>query len=808
MLGFMKCVVEAVTAKGVAGLLGLVPGGQYAYDLGGDALKRYRDKNAKKKLEDEVKELIAAKADVALAAAKQAVEEVAPHLSLREKELVTQYVASIPEAARQSMKRKDDPSGQSLPFGYTIHTAEDVAKVLPQYPPRFVSGDVVPGLSSWRLVERLGGGGFGEVWLARHEWKSDLCAVKFCTDPVARNRLITHEKDLIVRVMKHAGEHPSIVPLLECNLAGEAPWLMYEYVPGSTLADLMLDWQKLPPAERLKKAVATLHPLAAAVGHCHRIDPPIVHRDLKPANVLMSGDTPRITDFGIGSTAVDFLVAEETRGFRSMTGRLPTILSGSYSLLYASPQQRSGERPDPRDDVHALGVIAYQMLTGDLSATPGRDADDDLRDAGTPDDLISLIGKSVSQKADRRPKDATEWERELSARLPRVTGSAEVAAPASVVRVISPASPVVTHSAATPTIWLSVPGTWWAEEKAVCVTPADVVLDPKKTYRLRVAKSAFDLNLNGLAALREFSGLHTLSLGHCTNITNAGLEHLTALSSLRVLDLDSTWVRDAGLQYLSALTNLQDLCLNHTWVTDEGVKHLTTLANLRVLNLDRSYVRFAGMLPRSVFPSLQDLRLNNTSVTDVSLQHLSVLSSLQCLSLNSCNYVTDAAMKNLTTLSKLQSLSLNSCKYVTDAGMEQLAKLTTLRVLSLERTWVRDAGLEHLSSLSNLHELSLNNTWVTDRGLQYISALSTLRVLSLDNSWVTDLGLKHLSSLSNLECLSLNSCNSVTDEGLEELTTLSRLRHISLNSCKYVTDAGIVTLQLALPNCCVECIGR
>jgi serine/threonine protein kinase len=800
MLGFMKCVVEAVASKGVAGLLGLVPGGQYVFDLGADSLKRYREKNAKKKLEDEVKELISAKADVALAVAKQAVNEAAPQLSPREKELVTQYVASLPEAARQSMKRKDDPSGRSLPFGYTIRTAEDVAKVLPQYPPRFVAGDMVPGLSSWRLVERLGGGGFGEVWLARHEWKSDLCAVKFCTDPVARNRLITHEKDLIVRVMKHAGEHPNIVPLLECNLAGEAPWLMYEYVPGSTLADLMVDWQKLPPAVRLMKAVATLHPLAAAVGHFHKIDPPIVHRDLKPANVLMSGDTPRITDFGIGSTAVDFLVAEETHGVRSMTGRLPTMLSGSYSLLYASPQQRSGEPPNPRDDVHALGVIAYQMLTGDLSATPGRDADDDLRDAGTPDELISLIGKSVSQKADRRPKDATEWERELRARLP---GATEAAVQMPAVTVKAP-TPVVIHSTAIPTIWLSVPGTLWAEGKAVCVTPADVVLDPKKTYSLRVSKSANDSHLAGLAALRGFSGIHTLSLGHCAHITDAGLQHLAALPDLRVLDLDSTWVRDVGLQPLSALSNIQDLCLNNTWVTDEGLKHLTELANIRVLNLDRSYVRFAAMLPRSAFPCLQDLRLNNTAVNDVGLQHVTVHSSLQGLSLNACNNVTDAGLKNLAALSDLQSLSLNSCNYVTDAGMQHIGKLSKLRMLSLDSTWVRDAGLEHLGTLSSLKELSLNNTWVTDRGLRQISTLSNLRVLSLGSSWVTDMGLQHLRALSNLESLALNSCNHVTDEGLKHLTTLTSLRRLSLKWCSNVTEAGIVTLQLALPNCCVE----
>src|SRR5262245_50124435 len=80
-------------------------------------------------------------------------------------------------------------------------------------PPQFASGDPVPNRSTWTLVERLGQGGFGEVWQAKHEWKPDLVAVKFCIHPTAKLRLITHEKIILTRVMKYAGEHPNIVPL-------------------------------------------------------------------------------------------------------------------------------------------------------------------------------------------------------------------------------------------------------------------------------------------------------------------------------------------------------------------------------------------------------------------------------------------------------------------------------------------------------------------------------------------------------------------------------------------------------------------
>src|SRR5687767_10674032 len=93
-------------------------------------------------------------------------------------------------------------------------------------------GSHVPGLSSWLLERKLGGGGFGEVWLTKHAWDTEQKprAVKFCTDPDARHRLVTHERDIVVRVLKSAGKHPNIVPLLDCNLDGDVPWLMYEFV--------------------------------------------------------------------------------------------------------------------------------------------------------------------------------------------------------------------------------------------------------------------------------------------------------------------------------------------------------------------------------------------------------------------------------------------------------------------------------------------------------------------------------------------------------------------------------------------------
>jgi serine/threonine protein kinase len=132
------------------------------------------------------------------------------------------------------------------------------------------------------------------------------------------------------------------------------------------LTEVILGSQKLAPTERLQRAVPVLHMIASALQCGHAVTPKaVVHRDLKPANVLMAGDTPRVTDYGIGGLAAEFQTdGVKARTFTATIEQYGTIVRGAYSQMYASPQQRDGEKPDPRDDVHALGVLAYQMLVG------------------------------------------------------------------------------------------------------------------------------------------------------------------------------------------------------------------------------------------------------------------------------------------------------------------------------------------------------------------------------------------------------------------------------------------------------------
>ena len=305
--------------------------------------------------------------------------------------------------------RAQDPADRARLAPVSTPTAEPIRL-------NFSIDDPVPGLSSWLLERQLGVGGFGEVWLAKHEWKPDRRAVKFFTHPEARYRLVTHEKKVLVRVMKYAGGHPNIVPLLECNLDGETPWLMYEYVPGGTLIDAVREWQNRRPTKRLSKAAKALLVIAGAIGHCHRVTTPIVHRDLKPANVLRDeSHVLRVTDFGIGGAAVAHLAEGQTHGFKTSSGRVPTLIRAAGSFGYASPQQRNGDSPDPRDDVYSLGVLAFQMFLGDFSLWPGPDMADDLRALGLPSGVVHLLRNSVSHTPSRRPEDAQVWKVMLEA---------------------------------------------------------------------------------------------------------------------------------------------------------------------------------------------------------------------------------------------------------------------------------------------------------------------------------------------------------------------------------------------------------
>ncbi|MBP3956318.1 protein kinase [Gemmata sp. G18] len=511
--------------------------------------------------------------------------------------------------------------------------------------PVLVPGTRVPHAEMWILVELIGKGGFAQVWLARHHQSKAFRAVKFCTHAVARERLpdvARHESNVASYVQQHtstpAGCHPNIVPLYECNLKGETPWLMYEFVPGKrSVANVIEDLQVLPVADRVARAVSLLHTIACAVGQFHRLERQIVHRDLTPKNVLMHGDVPRITDFGIGGAAVTAAVADAT-GHTEFTVRVDTMLRSAGTPPHASVQQLAGNDPDPRDDVYALGVMTYQMLTGDLGA-PGADARDKLEEMGVPVELIRLIVKSVSDLS-RRPKDAVEWAEMLAPLLPD-----------------RPAiSPLLKRNVTVPGAWFSrLAGDSSVKWERVGHSPCEITFAPDRRYRLNVSNQVADVDLEGFRALADVPFLSVLTISMCPVVTSIGLTYLSGLTALTYLELRyCKGVTD--LTPLSSLATLTNLDLSFC----DGVTDLTPLSGLAALtNLELRYCKgLADLSPLSDLAALTNLDLSSCdSVTD--LTPLSDLSTLKNLALRFCTGVTD--LSPLSGLAALTTLDLSGC---------------------------------------------------------------------------------------------------------------------------------------------------
>ncbi|MDW8243027.1 MAG: right-handed parallel beta-helix repeat-containing protein [Thermogemmata sp.] len=415
---FFRYAAEAALENGVGGLIQcLVPAGSFLVGIAAGIYRRYHQQQEFEQLCQDVAALAQTQFEQACQLAHSVVDEVTQQatntsrntslspatVDNQSRTTLQLYLSTIPQAVRQSLKRPEDPSGTTLPAELTFDTAEGLVRLLPARLPRFRPGDGVPGKPEWVVERLLGVGGFGEVWLARHKRMHSLCgALKFCLGPSGRE--LIHEAELVNRILV-AGRHPGIVPLLDVHLEGETPWLLYEYVGGGTLVNWMHQLAGQPIEQRLGRVWVALRQVAEALAYMHSLQPPVVHRDLKPANVLWDPTTNclRITDFGIGAVMARETHSAEVASLMSLW----TLWRGAYSPLYASPQQRRGERADPRDDVHAFGVMGYQMVVGRLDVAPGPGAVRQLRKLGVPDKLVELILGCIHEEAEERLSDGS-----------------------------------------------------------------------------------------------------------------------------------------------------------------------------------------------------------------------------------------------------------------------------------------------------------------------------------------------------------------------------------------------------------------
>ena len=210
-------------------------------------------------------------------------------------------------------------------------------------------------ISHYRIIERLGEGGMGVVYKARDTHLDRFVALKF----LSRDRVGDTERKLrFVREAKSASalDHPNIVTIYDIAQEDGADFIVMEYLPGKTLAELIaagsIDWKTA-----LNHALAITDALAAA----HRAG--IIHRDLKPANIMVTEQgLLKVLDFGLAK-----LTEPSPAGSDEPTKTLvETTEEGRVlgTVAYMSPEQVQAKRLDARSDVFSFGAVFYEMLTG------------------------------------------------------------------------------------------------------------------------------------------------------------------------------------------------------------------------------------------------------------------------------------------------------------------------------------------------------------------------------------------------------------------------------------------------------------
>ena len=193
------------------------------------------------------------------------------------------------------------------------------------------------------LIQKLGRGGFGEVWLAERRTKfvTTKVAVKLPHDDQIDHETIRQEATL----WEQASGHPNILPIIDADEYNGQIVIVSEYAPDGSLQQWLKQNGKMP----LERAVETTIQILDGLEFLHSRN--IIHRDLKPANILLQGNTPRLADFGI------------SRALRTTASSPSSNISGTFA--YMSPEAFDGKR-SVQTDVWAVGVNLYQFLSGEL----------------------------------------------------------------------------------------------------------------------------------------------------------------------------------------------------------------------------------------------------------------------------------------------------------------------------------------------------------------------------------------------------------------------------------------------------------
>jgi serine/threonine-protein kinase len=287
---------------------------------------------------------------------------------------------------------------------------------------------MITHLGRYEIVSELGQGAMGVVYKATDPLIDRIVAIKTITLSLALEEREEYEARFYQEA-KAAGRlsHPNIVTIFDVGRCGDIAYIAMEFLQGRELRDILND-EKLLPVDQVIDIVAQV---AQGLAYAHEHG--IIHRDIKPSNIMVGRDGHvKITDFGIARMA--------SAAVRTQTG----MVLGSPK--YMSPEQVMGKLTDQRSDIFSLGVMLYEMLTGNppflgenvnaimyqtLNAIP--QAPSNLN-AAVPDMLNFIVAKALAKDVEHRYQNAGDMANDLLAcrgTMPRGAATLDFSKPAA-----------------------------------------------------------------------------------------------------------------------------------------------------------------------------------------------------------------------------------------------------------------------------------------------------------------------------------------------------------------------------------------
>jgi serine/threonine protein kinase len=266
----------------------------------------------------------------------------------------------------------------------------------------------------YRILEKIGAGGMGDVWLAHDEKLNRKVALKFLSTEIYEG--IESQEMLLSEARAAAAlHHPNVVTIYEAGIFEKRPFIAMAYIEGPTLNELE-EKRQIPVEMTVRFGIQISNGLADAHEHG------ITHRDLKPRNIIVDKSNDlHILDFGL---AVKHSVFNDNDPDKTVT-KLASLNLAAGTLNYMAPEQLTGGKIGPLVDIYALGIILYELIYDEhpfkgnsstelirntLRDTPPRFSDkrDDV-----PYDLIRIVGRCLQKDPEYRFQTAKDVRNEL-----------------------------------------------------------------------------------------------------------------------------------------------------------------------------------------------------------------------------------------------------------------------------------------------------------------------------------------------------------------------------------------------------------